>query len=173
MIQSDSGVSPETARSSGSGDDKMISFRQAIDSDLAALVEMLASDPLGTTREVIESPVNPAYIAAFEAICADPNNQLIVADYDGQVVGMLQVTIVQYLTHCGGARATIEGVRVKQSFRGRGLGEQLLTHAIGYAKSRGCIMVQLTSDKLRPDAIRFYQGLGFSATHEGMKLKLT
>ncbi|MEM7258197.1 MAG: GNAT family N-acetyltransferase [Pseudomonadota bacterium] len=147
-------------------------FRPAVESDLPALIDMLASDPLGAQREQVQSPVNPAYVAAFKTIAADAANELIVADLSQQVVAMLQVTTVQYLTHCGSRRATIEGVRVKEDFRGSGLGERLLEHAIESARSHGCHIVQLTCDKLRPDAIRFYQRMGFVATHEGMKLKL-
>ncbi|MGY0216353.1 GNAT family N-acetyltransferase [Endozoicomonadaceae bacterium StTr2] len=149
-----------------------LNYRSATINDLENLICMLANDPLGSQRENNSSPLNPAYIHAFEAIENDPNNHLLVAELDGQLAGMLQLTFIPYLTHTGSWRCLIEGVRVHESFRGRGLGEQMFKHAIALAREKGCKVAQLTSDKKRPDAIRFYEKLGFNATHEGFKLAL-
>jgi len=133
---------------------------------------MLADDALGAQRENPAEPINAAYSTAFEHIDADPNNELVVAEDQHQVIGMLQLTFIPYLTHQGSWRCLIEGVRIHRAHRGQGLGQQLFTWAIERAGERGCRMVQLTSDKQRPDAIRFYESLGFVATHEGFKLML-
>ena len=133
---------------------------------------MLADDPLGAQREDNRSPLNPAYIEAFEHINKDPNNELVVVEREGQTIGMLQLTFIPYLTHTGSWRCLIEGVRIHKDARGEGLGTQFFQWAIERAKTRGCSLVQLTSDKQRPDAIRFYEQLGFVASHEGFKLKL-
>lgn len=146
--------------------------REATADDVAAIVALLADDALGAERECAQSPLPPAYHQAFDAIAADANNELIVADDGGEIVGVLQLTFIPYLTHQGSWRALIEGVRVAASRRGSGLGQQLFEWAIERARTRGCRMVQLTTDKRRPDALRFYERLGFVASHEGMKLQL-
>ena len=149
-----------------------LSYRPAVIDDLEQLVNMLASDPLGAQREDPTLPLNDRYQNAFMAIDSDPNNELLVVELDEQLVGMLQLTYIPYLTHTGSWRCLIEGVRIHEDFRGRGFGEEMFNHAIERARERGCSMVQLTSDKQRPDAIRFYEKLGFTASHEGFKLKL-
>lgn len=150
-----------------------VQIRHATVQDLPAVVGLLADDPLGAQRERPAEPLAASYYAAFEAISQDPNNHLVVAeDRDGQVVAVLQLTFTPYITHQGGWRASIEGVRVANRLRGSGLGRQLLVWAIERARERGCHVVQLTTDKQRPEAKRFYEALGFVATHEGMKLKL-
>ena len=136
------------------------------------MVQMLADDPLGSKRENFEVPLPHAYRKAFDAICRDPNNELVVATLGPEMAGFMQLTFIPYLTYQGGWRALVEGVRVHQKYRGRGIGRQLLEWAIARAKERSCHLVQLTTDKQRPDAIKFYESLGFSATHEGMKLHL-
>jgi GNAT superfamily N-acetyltransferase len=133
---------------------------------------MLADDMLGSRRERYTLPLPECYYTAFEAIDTDPNNELVVAELDGQVVGVMQLTYIPYLTYQGGWRALIEGVRVDSAWRASGIGRTLFTWAIERAQSQGCHLVQLTSDKARPDAIRFYESLGFVASHEGMKLHL-
>lgn len=147
-------------------------FRPATAADLEALVALLADDPLGTTRELPSTPLDPRYARAFAAIDADPNNELVVREHDGRLAGMMQLTFIPYLTHTGSWRCLVEGVRVARAFRGRGLGTEMLEWAIERARERGCSLVQLTSDKQRPDALRFYEALGFRATHEGFKLRL-
>lgn len=148
------------------------SFRRARREDVPGIVRLLADDPLGAKREKYGDPLPSPYHAAFAAIDADPNNELVVVDLGGEVVGVLQLTFIPYLTYQGGWRALIEGVRIDSRFRSGGLGRRLFEWAIGRAVERGCHLVQLTSDKARPDAIRFYESLGFVASHEGMKLPL-
>ena len=149
-----------------------LKYREATRQDLEALVDMLAADALGQQREDASQPLNHRYISAFESIDQDPNNQLIIAESDGVIAGMLQLTFIPYLTHTGSWRCLIEGVRVHQNFRSRGYGEAMFQYAIDVAHQKGCSLVQLTSDRQRPDAIRFYEKLGFVASHEGFKLKL-
>jgi GNAT superfamily N-acetyltransferase len=145
-------------------------FRQATQQDLPQLVQMLADDALGSLRENPNSPLVESYFTAFEAINQDPNNDLIVVEQDAQIIGMLQLTFIPYLTYQGSWRCLIEGVRVHKHHRGQGIGKLLFEWAINRAKDKGCHLVQLTSDKQRPDAIRFYESLGFIASHEGFKL---
>ncbi|NMH64712.1 GNAT family N-acetyltransferase [Shewanella salipaludis] len=149
-----------------------LKYRPAKLDDLESLVSLLSNDPLGSKREDATVPLNEAYLSAFNAIDIDPNNELLVVEFEGFLVGMLQLMFIPYLTHIGSWRCLIEGVRIHEDFRGRGFGEQMFEFAIKQAKSKGCNLVQLTSDKLRPDAIRFYEKLGFKATHEGFKLVL-
>lgn len=149
-----------------------VEFRNAVRDDLERIVEMLADDVLGKERERFEQPLPNSYIQAFEAIEADPNNELIVACLDDEIVGVQQITFTPHIARQGSWRATIEGVRTAASVRSKGIGRQMITWAIERAKERGCRMVQLTSDKQREDALRFYGQLGFEATHEGLKLQL-
>ena len=149
-----------------------LTFRLATEGDLSVIVEMLADDPLGASREKIEIPLPALYLTAFAQIRNDSNQELTVAELNGEVVGTFQLTFIPYLTHQGGLRAQVEAVRVSSAHRGKGVGTQLLQHAIEGAKEKGCYVVQLTTDKQRPRAIQFYESLGFVATHEGMKLKL-
>jgi ribosomal protein S18 acetylase RimI-like enzyme len=150
-----------------------IHFRAAVRNDVSAIVRLLADDPLGAKREVYADPLPACYLEAFDAIDRDPNNELVVATARGEtVIGVLQLTFIPNMSHQGGWRALIEGVRVASTLRSSGIGRHLFTWAIDRARQRGCHMVQLSSDKLRPDAIRFYEGLGFVASHEGMKLHL-
>ena len=150
-----------------------VTFRRAGRDDVERIVQMLADDPLGAKRERYELPLPRSYLAAFEAIEVDPNNEVVVACVDGKVIGVLQITFIPGLTYLGGWRALIEGVRVDAATRSSGLGKALVEHAIERARERGCHLVQLTTDKTRPGAKRFYEALGFVATHEGMKRPLT
>jgi len=152
--------------------DLSLSFRLATRNDVPDIVRMLADDPLGAKREAFASPLPASYYAAFDAVDQDPNNELVVAVLSGRVVGVLQMTFIPYLTYRGGWRALIEGVRVDSSVRSGGIGKRLFEWAIARARERHCHLVQLTSDKSRPDAIRFYESLGFVASHEGLKLHL-
>lgn len=147
-------------------------FRQAKHADLPHIIDMLADDPLGAQREDNQRPILPAYEAAFTAIEKNPDNQLVVVEIEGQLVGIIQLTILPNLTHQGTSRALIEGVRIHSDYRSQGIGTKIFEWAITQAKQCGCSMVQLTSDKQRPEAIRFYERLGFTASHEGMKLAL-
>lgn len=152
--------------------EKSVSFRVATRQDLQAIVQMLADDNLGLKREDPSIPLSNSYHTAFEAIDADPNNELVVAVIDHHIAGVLQITFIPYLTYQGGWRALIEGVRVSKENRSSGIGHAMFEWAINRAKERECVLVQLTTDKLRPEALRFYENFGFVATHEGMKLKL-
>ena len=147
-------------------------YRQATETDIPVLIQMLSDDSLGKLREDHRMPVNPCYQTAMRHIQNDVNNELTVVESGGEIVGMLQLTFIPYLTYKGSWRCLIEGVRIKREFRGRGLGTQFFEWAIERAKQRQCHIVQLTSDKQRVDAIRFYENLGFIASHEGFKLKL-
>ena len=139
---------------------------------MPAIVRLLADDPLGRTRERDETPLPVSYATAFAAIDADANQELVVACRGPRVVGVLQLTYLPSLTYQGSWRAQIEGVRVGADERSRGLGRALFEWAIARARARGCALLQLTTDKSRPDARRFYEALGFVASHEGMKLRL-
>jgi GNAT superfamily N-acetyltransferase len=146
--------------------------RLATLADLETVIAMLADDPMGLTRERNESPLPQAYVDAFEAIDRDPNHELIVADVHGRVVGVCQLSFLPNLTYTGGWRMQIEGVRVHADARHAGVGKAMMQWAIDRAQQRGCVLVQLTTDRSRPDAIRFYESMGFTASHEGMKLRL-
>ncbi|MEU8043806.1 GNAT family N-acetyltransferase [Micromonospora echinofusca] len=145
-------------------------FREAVRADLPAVVALLADDVLGRTRDLTE--VDAAYEKAFADIDADPRNQLIVADADGELLGCMQLTYIPGLGRHGAERQLIEAVRVRSDLRGRGVGGQMINWAIDQARQRGCALVQLTTDKTRRDAHRFYLNLGFLPTHEGLKLPL-
>jgi GNAT superfamily N-acetyltransferase len=146
-------------------------FRHARREDVPAIVAMLADDPLGATRE--GDPADERYQAAFDRIDANPYDELIVAERDGKVVGTMQLTYLAGLSRLGAERCQIEAVRVAAAMRGQGLGRKMIQWAIGRARGRGCAMVQLTSDKSRTDAHRFYDSLGFANSHEGYKLALS
>lgn len=145
-------------------------LRPARRDEVARIVAMLADDQLGAKREATDD-LSP-YLAAFDAIAADPNNDLLVWDEDGSVAGCLQLTFIPGLSRRGGWRMQVESVRVAREVRGRGVGEKMMAEVIAMAKARGCRTVQLTTDKSRKDAHRFYERLGFVASHEGMKLAL-
>ncbi|MEO0484109.1 MAG: GNAT family N-acetyltransferase [Planctomycetota bacterium] len=150
-----------------------VGFRMAEASDLPAIVALLADDELGAMREQVGEEVAGAYVRAFEAIDADPNHELIVAtNAHGVVIGVAQLTFIPTLTQEGMLRAQIEGVRVSSASRGLGLGEALIRDMIDRAGARGARVVQLTTDKRRGRALRFYERLGFRGTHEGLKLRL-
>ncbi|MGC9472677.1 GNAT family N-acetyltransferase [Streptomyces sp. WG4] len=147
-----------------------LEIRPTTGDDLPAVVAMLADDPLGAQRESPDD-LSP-YLAALERLSADPNQHLVVAVRGGRVVGTLQLTIVPGLSRRGGTRSIIEGVRIHSDERGSGLGTQLIEWAVDQSRRQGCQLVQLTSDKTRTDAHRFYERLGFSASHTGFKLQL-
>ena len=146
-------------------------IRRATAADVAAIVGMIADDQLGATRESL-ADLTP-YLQAFERIDADPNQLLVVAERNDEVIGTLQLTIVPGLSRKGSSRGLIEAVRVAAPARGAGLGTTLIEWAIEESRARGCSLVQLTSDKSRTAAHRFYDRLGFTNSHEGFKLKLT
>ncbi|WP_046494295.1 GNAT family N-acetyltransferase [Streptomyces odonnellii] len=145
-------------------------IRRAAPDDIPAIVAMLADDPLGAQRESPDD-LTP-YTAAFQRLASDPNQHLMVAVRDGRVVGTLQLTIVPGLSRRGALRSVIEGVRVHRDERGSGLGTRFIEWAVDESRRQGCQLVQLTSDASRTDAHRFYERLGFTASHLGFKLQL-
>lgn len=145
-------------------------FREATRADLPAIVALLADDVLGRGRE--HTAVDDAYEQAFATIDADPRNVLVVGDDAGEVVACLQLTFIPGLGRHGAERCLVEAVRVRSDRRGGGVGAALMAWVIELARERGCALVQLTTDKARVDAHRFYRRLGFVASHEGMKLAL-
>ncbi|WP_040225583.1 GNAT family N-acetyltransferase [Bhargavaea cecembensis] len=147
-------------------------FRKAMHEDLKEIVRLLADDELGATREKYEDPLPDAYEQAFSDIQAQTGNQILVAAEDGSVIGCLQLTFIPGLSRLGMKRAQIEGVRIDKRCRGRKIGESLIREAIRLSQAENCGLIQLTTDKTREDAMRFYEKLGFTATHEGMKLIL-
>lgn len=146
-------------------------FRKATKRDVQAIVAMIADDELGKTRENFQVPLPKEYLVAFENINKDDNQELIVIENENtEVIGTLQLSFIQYLTYKGGIRAQIEAVRIRKDARGIGLGAKLFEWAINRAKERNAHVLQLTTDKKRPEAIRYYEKLGFVASHEGMKM---
>jgi GNAT superfamily N-acetyltransferase len=150
-----------------------VTLRAARREDVPALVGLIAADQLGTTRDGVRDAADlAAYTAAFQAIDGDPAHILVVAELAGEIVGTMQLSFLPGLARRGALRAQIEAVRVSEGSQGSGLGTAMIGWAIDEARRRGCALVQLTTDKSRLDAHRFYQRLGFVASHEGMKLAL-
>ena len=151
-----------------------LNYRQATQDDLPQIIQMLVDDQLGSSREDPSLPINQQYLDAFEIIKNDQNNELIVIESDDSettsIIGILQLTYIPYLTYKGSWRCLIEGVRIHKDYRGQGFGTQLFEWAIQRAKQKHCNIVQLTSNKTRVEALRFYESLGFKASHEGFKL---
>lgn len=147
-------------------------FRRARPDDLPSIIALLADDELGAAREITTDPPHPRYVSAFEAIASDPNQILLVAEFEGAIAGCLQVSIIPGLSRAGMTRGQIESVRIARSRRGSGLGRDMISHAVDICRGRGCELVQLTTDATRKDAHRFYESLGFTPSHIGMKLGL-
>jgi GNAT superfamily N-acetyltransferase len=152
---------------------KPLILRDARREDVPIIVRMLVDDPLGSTRERYEEPLPQAYYDAFETTANDPNNRHMIAEVDGNLVGTLHLVFIRGVARMGATRAQIEAVRIAAGQRGEGIGRKMIEAAIEMARERGCSLVQLTTDKTRKDAHRFYESLGFVASHEGMKLSLT
>lgn len=146
-------------------------IHRAAQDDLPSIVGLLVDDELGSSRETA-TDLAP-YREAFAAIDTDPAQLLVaVKDPEGVVAGTLQLTFIPGLAHRGALRAQIEAVRVHAEHRSRGLGAALFGWAVEESRRRGCALVQLTTDKKRADAHRFYDRLGFTASHEGYKMSL-
>ena len=146
-------------------------YHLARESDVAEIVALLANDLLGSQRESASTEPDPIYFRAYERIAEDPNQELwVVKTEKAEVIGCFQLSFIQYLTYHGGLRAQIEGVRVKENSRGTGIGQQMFEWAIARSKEKGAHLLQLTTDKRRPEALQFYKKLGFKDSHEGMKL---
>ncbi len=149
-----------------------LSFREATAADLPAIVAMLADDPLGAKREDLSEPLNQGYLDAFHAMVAEANQHLVVAEEGGAIVGTYQLSFIPGLSNRGAWRAQVEGVRVRADRRSSGVGAAMMQHAMALSRDKGCRVLQLTTDKSRKDAHRFYERLGFKGSHEGYKLTL-
>ena len=149
-----------------------IVFRTALLADVPAIVALLADDDLGSQREIIGTPLDQRYVDAFEALEADANQRLVVVADGNEIIGTLQLSFIPGIARMGSWRGQIEAVRIAAHRRDSGLGQKMFEWAISECKSRGCNLVQLTTDKSRTDAHRFYEKLGFKASHEGYKLAL-
>jgi len=147
-----------------------MNIRKANNDDLNEIVRLLSDDKLGSKREDYKIPLPTEYLDAFKEIEEDKNQFLIVAEDENKIIGTLQLSFIQYLTYKGGIRAQIEGVRVSNEIRGKGIGRKMVEYAINIAKDRNAHLIQLTTDKNRPEALEFYKSLGFVDSHEGMKL---
>jgi GNAT superfamily N-acetyltransferase len=146
-------------------------IRKATAKDITAIIELIADDELGKEREQLKDPLPEAYFEAFNVIDADKNQELLVVeDEHFEVIGTFQLSFIQYLNYCGGLRVQIEVVQVRKDKRGLGVGKKMIKWAIERSKEKNAFLLQLTSDKKRPKAIKFYESLGFVASHEGMKL---
>jgi GNAT superfamily N-acetyltransferase len=170
MTQKKLGATPWSATvHAGTGD---VQLRRAVAQDVPALVALLSADTLGRTREAVSDDDLSPYKLAFEAIDADPAQLLVSVVDAARVVGTMQLSFIPGLSRRGALRAQIEAVRVHEDYRNQGLGEAIFEWAISEARRRGCALVQLTTDKRRTDAHRFYARLGFVSSHEGLKLQL-
>lgn len=149
-----------------------INIRKASVSDIAAVINLIADDQLGATREQVDGPVSLVYRTAFERIERQNGNDIYVAEIDGEIIGCMQLTFITGLSRKGLTRCQIEAVRISKTLRSQGIGKKMMVYAIDLAKTSGCGLVQLTTDNTREDAHRFYKKLGFVASHVGMKLDL-
>ena len=148
----------------------ILTMRLARRDEVPQIVALLAEDKLGAAREDLSTPLSQAYYEAFDAMAASPDNEMLVAEVDGKIVGCLQLTFIPGLSRLGALRGQIESVRVSGELRGCGHGRRMFEWAIARCREKGCKTVQLTADKSRADAHRFYGSLGFVASHEGLKL---
>ncbi|GGM13565.1 GNAT family N-acetyltransferase [Promicromonospora citrea] len=146
-----------------------LTFREARPTDLERIVELIADDAVAARRT---GTYGEAHVRGFEAIAASPDNELVVAEADGAVVGVMQLTFIPGISRNGASRLLVEAVRVDKELRGQGVGARMMEHAHDRGRARGCVLAQLTSDKQRPDAHRFYRRLGYAQSHEGFKLPL-
>ena len=149
-----------------------LTHRKATINDLRSIIELLVEDELGQTREQLSDTLDERYIKAFNQISNDPNQYLMVVDLNDKIVGTCHLTIIPSLTFQGSTRLLIEAVRVSSAHRGKKIGEWVMKQTVQFGESNGASIMQLTTNKKRADAKRFYERLGFNATHEGMKLYL-
>ncbi len=149
-----------------------IRFRLATADDLPALLRLLVDDAVAQARGGYTAEITPAVAAAFDEIERDPNNELWLGERDGEVIAMLQLTLIPGLSRGGMKRALVEAVRVRADLRGQRIGEALMAHVEARAKAAGCGLIQLTTDKKRLDAHRFYERIGYVVSHDGMKKML-
>ncbi|MEH6477070.1 MAG: GNAT family N-acetyltransferase [Sneathiella sp.] len=149
-----------------------LNIRKASVSDISAVINLIADDQLGATREQVIGPVSLVYRTAFERIERQNGNDIYIAEINGEIIGCMQLTFITGLSRKGLTRCQIEAVRVSKTLRSQGIGKKMMVYAIDLAKTSGCGLVQLTTDNTREDAHRFYKKLGFVASHVGMKLDL-
>jgi len=148
-----------------------MNFRKATKNDVSTIVKIIVDDELGKKRENFKAPSSKEYLNAFDKINSDQNQELIVIENEKfDIIGTLQLSFIQHLTYCGGTRVQIEGVRIKKDKRGLRIGKKMFEWAIIRTEERKAHLLQLTTDKKRPKAIKFYENLGFKATHEGMRM---
>ncbi|MGM0423219.1 MAG: N-acetyltransferase family protein [Pseudomonadota bacterium] len=147
-------------------------YREARQNDLREIIQLYCDDDLGTTREILSDPIDAVYLKAFDDISKDPNNHLYVIEDQEKVIGVMQYTVIAHLNRAGTKRAQIESVHIHPDYRNKGIGKKFMQFALDLAKSDGCGIVQLTSDKTRKDAHRFYADLGFIDSHIGMKIHI-
>ena len=149
-----------------------LTYRGATPADLGFIVRLIVDDNVVATRDEPDSPDHPRYLAAFDAIAADPNQRLVIAELDGISVGTVQLTFIPGISRLGEWRCLVEAVHIAPTHRNLGLGGEMIRWVVEQARQRGCGLVQLTSNKKRLDAHRFYERLGFHKSHEGFKLSL-
>lgn len=149
-----------------------LSYRKATIHDLQAIIRLLVEDDLGKNREQLSDIIDSRYTEAFQRIDSDPNQYLMVVNCDNEIVGTCHLTIMPSLTFVGSTRMQIEAVRISKAHRGQKIGAWMMSTAVSFAKTNRVSMIQLTTNKQRPQAKQFYEHLGFEATHEGMKLYL-
>jgi GNAT superfamily N-acetyltransferase len=147
-----------------------LSFRDATNADLAFVFGVVQMDSVMPLN--MPDPESPAYHAALASITSDPNQALYIAEFAGERVGTFQLTFIDSIGLQGTCRGLVEGVHVAPEHRNKGYGAEMMRFAIDRCRARGCYLVQLTSNKARRDAHRFYERLGFVASHEGFKFKL-
>lgn len=152
---------------------KNLSHRKATINDLSIIVNLLLEDELGKTRESTSPKLDPRYINAFHKIDIDQNQYLMIAENADEIVGTCHLTIMPSLSFSGQTRMQIEAVRILEKYRGQKIGQWMMQEAISYGKSKGASIIQLTTNKKRIKASRFYERIGFEASHEGMKMYLS
>lgn len=149
-----------------------LTYRKAVEADLPFIVKLLTEDAVRVTDDKPDEPFHPRYVAALNELSADPNQMMMVAVLDGEVVGTVQLTFIPGISSLGMKRCLVEAVHIAPAHRSKGLGTEMIRWAIEQGRERGCGMVQLTSNKKRLDAHRFYERLGFLKSHEGFKYYL-
>ena len=149
-----------------------LTFRRAVEADLPFIVRLLTEDAVRVTDDRPDEPFHPRYVAALRELEADPNQMMMVAMLDGETVGTIQLTFIPGISGLGTKRCLVEAVHISPASRSKGLGSEMIRWSIEQARQRGCGMVQLTSNKKRLDAHRFYGRLGFLKSHEGFKYYL-
>ncbi|MBX9578498.1 MAG: GNAT family N-acetyltransferase [Chthoniobacterales bacterium] len=147
-------------------------FRRAEHRDLSAILKLIVEDELGKTRESLSEVPEPCYEEAFQKIAADSNHYLMVVELKSEIIGTCHLTLLPSLTFRGSTRLQVEAVRITEAFCGRGIGEWMFQKIFAYAHQKNVSIIQLTTNKVRTRARKFYERLGFRATHEGMKLYL-